>query len=108
ALMPASIRAPLPLQPARTRTAFRENLASQLRLDDAPRRGLSPDTGALPSIESWGSFGAQGLATVGEWTSAPLPVPHSGWLKIETAGDLGREGVALELRDARSRLLLAT
>ncbi len=108
ALMPVSIRAPLAMKPARPGPAFVGNRASQLLLDSAPRRGLSPDTGALPSLESWGSFAANGAASQGEWISAPIDAPLGGWLKFETAGDVGREGVALELRDAATRALLAT
>jgi hypothetical protein len=108
ALMPVSIRAPLPLKSGKPSATFLENHASQLHLESAPRHGLSPNTGALASITSWGSFGAKGAASTGEWTSAPVSAPLGGWLKFETAGDVGREGVAIELRDASSHALLAT
>jgi hypothetical protein len=106
--MPASIRAPLALKPApNADPIFVENRASQLTLDTAPRRGLSPATGALASHPTWGTFGASGPGATGEWSSAPLTAPLAGWLKFETAGDLGRDGVALELRDAKTNALLA-
>ena len=37
-----------------------------------------------------------------------LTAPLGGWLKFETSGDIGRDGVALELHDAASHILLAT
>ncbi len=106
ALMPVSIRPPLPLMPAKANAIFSENHASQLLLNTAPRHGLSPATIALASLPTWGSFGSNGPAATGEWVSAPLTAPLGGWLKFETAGDVGRDGVALELRDAQTRALL--
>ena len=107
--MPMSIRAPLPMKPAASADAtFVENVAPQLKLDTAPRRGLSPNTGALPSHKTWGTFGASGPRATGEWSSAPLTAPLNAWLVFETAGDIGRDGVALELRDAKTNSLLAS
>ena len=107
ALMPVVVRPALPLQPAQDASAaFRENDASQLLLDSAPRHGLSPTTRPLASRKTWGSFGAEGAATTGEWKSAPLSATIGGWLKIETAGQLGEPGLALELHDARTGALL--
>jgi hypothetical protein len=117
--MPLSIRAPLALQPvAGADPIFVANLASQLHLETASRSGLSPNTGPLASHPTWGTFGASGPGATGEWSSAPLTAPLGGWLKFETAGDLGRDGpsaealakadVALELRDAKSHALLAS
>ncbi|MEY2880348.1 MAG: hypothetical protein RLZZ15_2728 [Verrucomicrobiota bacterium] len=125
-LMPVSVRPPLALAPMRAPqlapTAdeiFQRNLASQLDLARAPRRGLSPATPPLASHVTFGSFGADGVATKGAWRSAPLAAPLGAWLKIETAGDLGgadntdeasgRGGeLSLTLRDARTDALLAT
>ncbi len=107
AILPVSIRPPLPMKPAAPSTVFFENHASQIHPDVAPHHGISPNTGVLTSHPTWGSFGASGAAATGEWTSAPLSASLGGWLKFETAGDLGREGVALELRDAQTHALLA-
>jgi hypothetical protein len=127
--MPASVRAPLPLTKAPAETnldapavsdahPFIPNLAPLRTLDHrSPRRGFPPDTVPLASHPTWGSFGANGTATIGEWRSAPLTATLGGWLKFETAGHLGLPakasakpggaGVALELRDPKSDALLA-
>jgi hypothetical protein len=106
ALLPVSIRAPLALRPANASAAFVANFATPLHLNTAPRRGLSSNIGALVSIPSWGSFNERGPAATGTWTSAPLTSPLGAWLKFEVAGDLGREGVTLELRDAATHSFL--
>lgn len=112
-LMPASVRVPLPLTPAApTTTGFLENYSAQSELPAAPHRGISPATPPLLARTTWGSFNA---TTATEWTSAPLTAPALGqvaglfgsWLKFETAGHLGEATVALELRDAQTRALLA-
>ncbi len=109
ALMPVVVRAPLPLQPSPdSPTVFRENNASQLLLETAPRHGLSPATPPLASRKTWGSFDENGAATTGEWQSATLTASVGGWLKIETAGQLGEPGLALELHDARTGALIET
>ena len=109
-LMPAVIRAPLPLRPAGL-SPFAENRASELSLATATRLGLSPATPPLASSPTWGSFASgSGLASTGEWTSAPLSSPLGAWLKFETAGQLGASPatIALELRDAQTHALLAS
>lgn len=110
ALMPLPIRAPLALAPAGENPAFAENDARTSDPEHPPRHGLSPATSPLDASLSWGSFTANGPATTGTWKSAPLTPPPFGWLKFETAGDLGTSsaGVSLTLRDARSGALLAT
>lgn len=109
-VMPAVIRPPLPAQsaPSSRSFAFIENVAMSVRPDEHSTHGLAPGMVPLDYVRTWGSFGANGLATTGEWRSAPLRSPLGAWLKFETAGDLGREGVALELRDAASGELLAS
>lgn len=108
ALLPASIHPPLPLKPAAGDTGvFRENHASELFLDTAPHAGVSPATGGLASLPTWGSFGPDGAAAKGRWTSAPLTAPLGGWLKFEMAGQPGQPGTSLELHDARTGALLA-
>ena len=110
ALMPVVVRAPLPLTPATPSSVFSLNQASQLNLPAAPRHGLSPTTGALASLPSWGSFDrTAGPAATGEWRSAPLTSPLGAYLKFETAGHLGTTPtITLELHDAQTDALLAT
>ncbi len=102
ALMPVPIRAPLAIASAGVTTAFVENDARTADRERPPRLGLSPATAPLEAAKSWGSFANAPAA--GVWRSAPLAAPQSGWLKFETAGDLGRPGaaVSLMLRDAQS------
>ncbi|MBI5771395.1 MAG: hypothetical protein HZA93_26715 [Verrucomicrobia bacterium] len=119
-LLPASVREPLPLKPApvpigpdspagNVAQPFAANLATLRSLNDhPPRRGLSPATTPLASHPTWGSFGATGIAVTGEWRSEPVTAAIGGWLKFETAGDLGRPGVSLELHDAKTDALVAT
>ncbi|MSU22411.1 MAG: hypothetical protein EXS32_01155 [Opitutus sp.] len=105
ALMPASVRVPLSLAPASPLGGgFLDNYSVQSELPTAPHRGLSPTTPPLVARTTWGSFNA---TTAAEWTSAPIMAPLRSWLKFETAGHLGEATVALELRDARTRALLA-
>lgn len=108
ALMPVSVRPAFPLTEARGgESKFVLNRATQRLLDSAPRAGLSPDTPALASRPTWGSFDGRGAANTGEWQSAPLTTTLDGWLRFETAGNIGEPGVALELRDAATHALLA-
>lgn len=110
ALMPAVLRAPLPLKSAAP-SVFAENHTSHLSATAIPRHGLSPATAGLASLPTWGSFdAATGPAATGEWTSAPLTAPLGAWLKFETAGHLGAAPatLAVELRDAQTRALLST
>ena len=105
-LMPVSVRPPLPL--IGNGPAFLENRAALRDLENhPPRRGLSVATAPLASHPTWGSFGANGAAATGEWRSAPLVATLGGWLKLETAGQLGEPGVSLALCDARTGALLA-
>ncbi len=114
-LMPAIVRAPLPLVPALASTAtanpFLANQASQLTHLTAPHHGISPKTFPLASVTTWGSFApSDGPAATGEWQSAPLTAPLGAWLKFETAGQLGESPatLALELRDAQNGTTLAS
>ncbi len=107
ALMPVSVRAPLPLT-ATTRggnficTDF--TLRPQPPLDTPKpaniRDGLSPTTPRLDYAITWGSFGAK---TASDWESEPLHPTHGGWLKFEMAGDTDASDVSLQLVDARTR-----
>ena len=111
ALMPVPIRAPLPLTAAAAVPGFRENDARGADPDRPPRAGLSPTTPPLDSTTTWGSFNAdgKGAAETGTWRSQPITPVLSGWLKFETAGQVGdpNEGVLLELHAARTDALLA-
>ena len=109
-VMPAVVRAPLPLTPAQS-AGFPANHVSALAPLAAPRHGLSPATPPLPSKPTWGSFDpATGPAATGAWTGTPLTATLGAWLKFETAGHLGESPatLALELRDARTHALLAS
>lgn len=114
-LMPAIIRAPLPLIPAPASTApassFLENRATHLTHLTAPHHGISPKTFPLASVTTWGSFTVTaGSGSTGEWQSAPLSAPLGAWLKFETAGQLGESPatISLELRDAQTGATLAS
>ena len=107
ALLPVPIRAPLTISPAGDASGWAENDARGADPARLPRLGLSPATAPLEAAKSWGSFAA--APATNEWRSAPIPAPQFGWLKFETAGDLGRRGadVGLALHDAQSGELLA-
>lgn len=91
AVLPADVRAPLPLAPA---TAA----------DNAEATGFAPD-GYYPSTDQsaflpcWGSYTALGEAAQGAWrgrTAAPASLPY---LRFAFAGDLGEPGLSFALRD---------
>lgn len=107
ALMPVSVRAPLPVEAAsRTSNFFCKDITLHrpppLDTPKPPgeRDGLSPATPPLEYRTTWGSFGAPGPS---EWESEPLTAPHGGWLKFEMAGDTHAPGVTFQLLDARTR-----
>ena len=108
-LMPASVRPALPVTAdvGTGDSGFVANRATQRLLNSAPRAGLSPDTPALASRPTWGSFNGNGAANTAEWRSAPIAAPVGGWLRFETAGNLGEPGVDLELRDAGTDAIIA-
>jgi hypothetical protein len=113
ALMPVPLRTPLPLEPATPAggSPFIENDARQADPKAPQRAGLSPATIPLDYAPSWGSHGAggEGSPAQGEWKSRPVALTHpDGWLRFETAGQLGEPGLALELQDATSGAVLAT
>jgi len=109
ALMPLPIRAPLPLTPANAPLGFAANDARGANLARPPRLGLSPATPPLDAAPSWGSFHVtDGTAATSEWQSAPVPPTAAPWLKFETAGHAGENGVSLELRSVRTGHLLGT
>ena len=108
-LMPVSVRAALPLRSADASSkAFQPNLVSLRELPGGTRQGLSSATPPYGEHPTWGSHGANGPADKGLWMSAPLATDLQGWLKFETAGQLGEPGLALELHDAQTGVLLAS
>jgi hypothetical protein len=107
-LMPASVRPSLPVQPdTASNSSFVPNFVSHRHLNTARRAGVSPGTPALGSRPTWGSFNERGPGNTGEWRSQSLSSTLHGWLKFETAGDLGEPGIRLELRDGSTNDLLA-
>lgn len=106
-LMPVPLRPPLALTAAGVSAAFHENDASLSAPENPPKLGLPITMSPLPDAKTWGSFAT--TPATGAWRSEPLEPPRAGWLKFETAGDLGREGadVSLSLRDARTGAVLA-
>jgi len=84
ALMPVSVRAAHPLYQDFT--------------DGFSPDAVSPSTPGLVVAPTWGSFDAvKGVAATGVWRSQTLQPPEFGYLKIETAGDLRRARVSLEV-----------
>lgn len=114
ALMPVSVRPPLPMKPAEATSAgngaFAENRATELRLALASHHGEPSNDPVLASIPTWGSFTAAGTHNTGAWRSAFMTASLNGWLKFEVAGDLGASAakLSLELRDASTHALLGT
>ncbi len=111
AIMPVSVRPPLPLAAATRGGEFFYNdftLHPQPPLDTPKtpgvRDGLSPKTPRLEYGTTWGSFGAK---TVADWESEPMTPAHGGWLKFEMAGDTDAADVSLQLVDARTRRPIA-
>ena len=52
-----------------------------------------------PTEDSWGSWSVQGPAAVGTFESLPIRKSRYPYLEIPVAGDLGKEGLSLELVD---------
>ncbi|MBC7367528.1 MAG: hypothetical protein H7343_12100 [Undibacterium sp.] len=101
ALMPATVRPPLPL------TATRSDFVRSSRTTIyPPAPGLAPSAHPLAHRSTWGSFTPRDLVSPREFTSAPLHLPSRGWLKFEPAGAAGEPGVIFELRDAATGLPL--
>ncbi len=112
-LMPVPIRPPVPIVAASSNSGFAENNAMAASLDIPPQAGVSPATTPLDASISWGSYVAQSeagpLEEPREWRSAPIVPTAFGWLKFETAGQIGHRsgGVSLTLQDAQSGRTLA-
>lgn len=103
AVMPATVRPPLPI------TAGRSTFApSDPKNLHPPAPGLSPSTYPLIYRQTWGSFTADAASNPREFTSAPIRAPLGAWLKFETAGAAGTPGTTLELRDAATGIPLAS
>ena len=111
-LMPVPIRAALPMlrDASGASSGFQENNAVAADWEsNLPRHGLSPQMAPLDDMSSWGSFtaGEEDPSQKKEWKSAPLTAPLGGWLKFETAGNVGAKesGVRLQLQDAAGATL---
>ena len=106
-LLPVSVRTPLALQPSGDASPiFQPNRISQLHSSIETRHGLSPATPPLGSHGTWGTFDAGSSPGTGLWISAPIVSTLGGWLKIETAGQLGEPRSSLELHDAQTGVRL--
>ncbi|HEX3729179.1 MAG TPA: hypothetical protein VHV47_05210, partial [Opitutaceae bacterium] len=91
AILPESVRRPVAIEAVAESAGF-----------SAP--GTSPATPPLADRRTWGSFAARN--GVASWASVPVTAAD-GWLEFETAGQAGRPGVSIELRDPGSRRILA-
>jgi hypothetical protein len=116
AILPASVRpglamaaasGPAPFIPYTFRPKPRAD-GTWKRDDGGSSTGLPPTISPLPNSPTWGSFGRAGSANLGDWSSKPLSAPLGGWLRFETAGDIGEPGHSLELRDASTLALVGT
>ena len=84
-VLPASVREPLPVAPAQiTSNAF-------------VRNGWRLTTADNATEMSWGSYAAQQVAGQGTFESQPVKRGALPYLEIAVAGDLGAEGLSLEL-----------
>jgi hypothetical protein len=84
-ILPACVREPLHVEPAsNSGNAF-------------VRNGWSLDTADEPTETSWGSYSAQQAAGRGTFESQPVRKSALPYLEIPVAGDLGGEGLLLEL-----------
>jgi hypothetical protein len=111
ALMPASVRPPLALEPQITAGGFwRLDTRTPEGQAAGPReeKGISPGTPPLTNAVVWGSYGRDGDPAGAAWSSRPLRRTIPGWLRFEIAGDLGRPGTALEIRDAQTGAVIET
>jgi hypothetical protein len=94
AIMPASVRPPLPLAGgAEPSSVF------------APG-AVDPAAAPPPALAVWGSHATgTGRAATGSWRSEPVPAAAGGYWLFRVAGDLEAEAGAVELRDAADRRL---
>jgi hypothetical protein len=82
AILPYTIREPLRAAEWQGNTVFRAG-------------ALPADAPTLRDKIIIGSFASSGAT--GTWTSSPIDPPHTPYLDIRVAGDLGRRGVSLRL-----------
>lgn len=113
-ILPVSVRVPTPLATAGSLVGepgfLRSDSRLPERLNQLPRRGagISPATPVLKNAVTWGDFGRSTAGTPTVWRSEPLRTSVGRWLKFEVAGEIGRPGLALELREAKSDRVVAT
>ena len=84
-ILPASVREPLQVTPAQ--------ITSNAFVRDGWRLAVADD----PTETSWGSYTAQQVAARGTFESQPVKSSALPYLEIAVAGDLGAEGLSLEL-----------
>jgi hypothetical protein len=84
-ILPASVREPLHLEPA------------QITSNVFVRNGWRLTTPDEVTETSWGSYSAQQAAAQGTFESQPVKRSALPYLEIAVAGDLGAEGLSLEL-----------
>jgi len=113
ALLPVSVRPAIPLTLGTGQTSFiSHDSRPPSRTDqfaaitsNAPT-GFSNTLSALSNRTTWGSYGGGGAGDTGTWASAPIAA-RSGWLMLQTAGQVGESGIAIELHDAATGEVLA-
>lgn len=90
-ILPASIRDPLPLRPARMRGFTTPGLYFEFAFDLRE--------------PSWGSYGREGDRTTGEFVSEALPAPRHRYLQFPVRGRIsgGQDTVRLEVVDITGR-----
>jgi len=100
--LPVSVRRPIGLGSKNGGGFVRFDGGVPDRLNHQARSfpNLAPGTPALDNAVIWGCFDSTEQAHMSQWRSEPFVTDRSEWLKISVAGDLGRPGTHLELRDA--------
>jgi hypothetical protein len=108
AILPASVRVPMKLEPFGAIRGFARYDSRQPERDggrkppvfENPAPGMSPATPPLANRVTWGSFGTNAGAAPDNWQGQPIVPSQDGWLKFLVAGQPGLPGATLELLDA--------
>lgn len=108
-LLPASVRAPLVLRTDRASGFVTWDTRGRQGAPPFPRArdGLSPATAPLENARFHGSYSAGAGPGPAAWRSGAVVSPVHGWLQFLVAGDLGRRGTVLDLRDAETDRVVA-
>lgn len=87
ALLPAGVRPPLALTPARS--------------DQFSQGGVAPEIGVPRGLTIWGSYSTErGGGAVGDWQSEPVTPPPEGYLLFHRAGSREPGALRIELWSA--------